>query len=358
MKNPSFVAGFHATDESPQEYRHLTGDIHTSRLALGAGPLGITGYGVEMSDPVEFVVASIRDFHVNYIDTAPWYGQGRSEETLGRCLKDVPRKAYFLATKVGRYDLDLKTRFNFSGKKTLESVEKSLELLKIGYIDVIQIHDCEFSLDDYKMILEECLPALQELKEQGKVRYIGITGYPLEMFEQLIPRSPIKIDTILSYCKLSIHDDSLAKFVEKHQSSFLKDVGIVSASALSMGLLTQNGPQDWHPAALELKVVAKKAAEIAAAKGCNMARLAIRFSVERQTVNSTCLIGARTLDEIKMNFDNTPLSELENTVLDEIIELFQKSSAKPSWEGTEVAQYKKFMETGKTDENDTSAKFT
>ena len=183
MKNPNFVEGFHKSEDSPQEYKHLVGDIHTSRLSLGAGPLGISGYGVELTDPVEWVTSCIRDYQINYIDTAPWYGQGKSEERLGMCLKDIPRKAYNIATKVGRYDLDLKTRFNFSREKTLESVETSLKLLGLDYIDVIQVHDCEFSLDNYKMIIEECLPALEELKKQGKVRFIGITGYPLSMFK-------------------------------------------------------------------------------------------------------------------------------------------------------------------------------
>lgn len=77
---------------------------------------------------------------VNYIDTAPWYGQGQSEECLGQILKDVPRSAYYIATKVGRYCTDYKNMFDFSAKRTRESVERSLELLGLEYVDVIQVN--------------------------------------------------------------------------------------------------------------------------------------------------------------------------------------------------------------------------
>lgn len=77
---------------------------------------------------------------INYIDTAPFYGQGCSEEVLGRALKDVPRSAYYLATKVGRYENTYEGMFDFSAKKTRASIEKSLELLGLEYVDVIQVH--------------------------------------------------------------------------------------------------------------------------------------------------------------------------------------------------------------------------
>lgn len=76
---------------------------------------------------------------INYIDTAPYYGQGRSEEVLGMALKDLPRSAYYVATKVGRYNSTYEGMFDFSAKKTRESVEKSLQLLGLDYVDIIQV---------------------------------------------------------------------------------------------------------------------------------------------------------------------------------------------------------------------------
>ena len=76
---------------------------------------------------------------INYIDTAPWYGQGRSEEVLGAALADVPRQAYYLATKVGRYDLQTAGMFDFSAERVRRSVMESLARLRLDYIDVIQV---------------------------------------------------------------------------------------------------------------------------------------------------------------------------------------------------------------------------
>eukprot|EP00971_Amphidinium_carterae_P096582 1911594-Amphidinium_carterae.1 len=75
---------------------------------------------------------------VNYIDTAVWYGQGRSEELLGKALKSVPRHAYYIATKACRYDPDVLKQFDFSADRTLRSVDESLARLGLDYVDVIQ----------------------------------------------------------------------------------------------------------------------------------------------------------------------------------------------------------------------------
>lgn len=95
---------------------------------------------------------------INYIDTAPYYGQGRAEEVLGMALKTVPRKAYYIATKVGRYEKDLVNRFDFSAKRTRESVEKSLKLLGIEYVDIIQVsHSYMIMLCDNNYVVTEVL---------------------------------------------------------------------------------------------------------------------------------------------------------------------------------------------------------
>lgn len=94
---------------------------------------------------------------INFIDTAPWYGQRKSEEILGRALKDVPRKAYYIATKIGRYEVDVENMFDFSAKKTRESVEKSLELLGIETIDVIQVFAHIMSLPKALRFISKCL---------------------------------------------------------------------------------------------------------------------------------------------------------------------------------------------------------
>lgn len=100
--------------------------------------------------------------------------------------------------------------------------------------------------------MNETIPALQKLKEAGKIRFIGITGLPLGIFTYVLDHVPPgTVDVILSYCHYSINDSTLEDLVPYLKS---KGVGIISASPLSMGLLTELGPPDWHPASAEIKV--------------------------------------------------------------------------------------------------------
>lgn len=103
-----------------------------------------------------------------------------------------------------------------------------------------------------KQIVNETIPALQKLKNSGKTRYIGITGLPLRIYTYVLDRVPPgSLDVILSYCHYSINDSTLGDIIPYLKS---KGVGIVSASPLAMGLLTESGPPEWHPASPELKV--------------------------------------------------------------------------------------------------------
>lgn len=130
---------------------------------------------------------------MNYIDTAPYYGQGRSEKILGKALKDVPREAYYIATKIGRYGPDIKDQFDFSAKKTKESIDVSLGYLGLDYVDIIQIHDVEFA-ENLDIIVNEALPACEEIVKQGKAKFIGYSGYPLNVLKKLLERVPDRFD--------------------------------------------------------------------------------------------------------------------------------------------------------------------
>ena len=101
-------------------------------------------------------------------------------------------------------------------------------------------------------IVNETIPALVKLKEAGKIRFIGITGLPLGIFTYVLDRVPPgTVDVILSYCHYSINDSTLEDLIPYLKS---KGVGVISASPLAMGLLTESGPPEWHPASPALKV--------------------------------------------------------------------------------------------------------
>ena len=137
---------------------------------------------------------------MNYIDTSPGYGEGKSEEVLGQALRRVPRHAYYIATKVGRYGADWKNAFDFSEERILAEFDKSLQRLQLTYVDLIQIHDFEFCQDPEK-IAKLTLPVLEKIVKSGKARYIGITGYPLEEFHKVLDATETKVDTVLSYAR-------------------------------------------------------------------------------------------------------------------------------------------------------------
>ncbi|RXG67440.1 L-galactose dehydrogenase, partial [Armadillidium vulgare] len=169
-------------------------------------------------------------------------------------LKDIPRKAYYIATKVGRYTWNVHDQFDFSAEKTRQSFHRSLQLLGLDYVDV---HDVEYA-ENLDQIINETLPALQKFVDEGKARYIGITGYVLNSLKEVLERSKVNIDCVLTYARYTLIDDGLAEYVPFFQK---KGVGIINAASLAMGLLTFGGPSKWHPTTPEIREAAKKAAE-------------------------------------------------------------------------------------------------
>src|SRR5690606_18520685 len=109
---------------------------------------------------------------------SPYYGRTLAEERLGRALEGV-RERVILATKAGRYGKDYPAGFDFSAARIARSVEESLARLRTDRIDVYQLHDIEYA--HREQIIDESLPAMRRLVEQGKVRYVGITSYALHL---------------------------------------------------------------------------------------------------------------------------------------------------------------------------------
>jgi L-galactose dehydrogenase len=272
------------------EYRTLgkTG-LQVSALGLGGASLGGVYGPVDEAAAIRAVHTAF-DLGVNYVDTSPYYGLTRAEEMLGKALKEIARDRYFLATKVGRYGVD---DFDFSAARTRASVEESLRRLGVDYVDVIQAHDIEFgSLDQ---VVEETLPALREIQRQGKARFIGITGFPLKVFRTVLDRTGA--DTILTYCHYTLWDTSAAQLLPYLEA---KRMGAINASALGMGLLSNHGPQPWHPASEVIKTTCARAVAHARARGADAATLAVQFAVAEARFHTT-LVGTASAEEIERN---------------------------------------------------------
>lgn len=258
-------------------------------LGFGAATLG-GSYGPMALSEAERAVHAALAAGMNFFDTSPYYGRSESERALGHCLRGVPRTRYILASKVGRYG---DQEFDFTAARVTASVDESLARLGTDHLDLLQCHDIEFW--PLQRIIDETLPALQRLKHSGKVRAIGITGYPLKIFRTVLAQA--KVDCILSYCHHTLLDDTLAGAVPWLQQ---QGVGILNASPLSMGLLSSKGPPPWHPAPQAMKDVCRQAARMCAAAGGDLGRLALQVSLTLPSIAST-FVGIGSQAELEAN---------------------------------------------------------
>jgi L-galactose dehydrogenase len=298
------------------EYRNLgsTG-MEVSLLSFGASSLGGIFREVKLDDCVETVKAAL-DGGINFIDVAPAYGETLAEINLGKALVDIPRDQYYLATKIGAFS-EPKGDYDYSAGRTERSLHESLKRLKVDYVDLVQCHDIEFA--DPDQIVEETLPALHRLKSQGLVRFIGITGLPLKVFPSILDRVDRgTVDTILSFCRYELNDDSLGDLIPYLKE---KGVGIINASPTGMGLLTNRGVPPWHPAGQAIIEGCKKAVDYCAAKGLDIVKLAVQYSCSHPDV-ATTLVSTTRPNNIRDNiaFLQEPIDE---DLLSELLEVLK-----------------------------------
>lgn len=316
---PTFVEGFHYEDQVRRmEYRQL-GKTHmtVSKISIGGGTLCDMIYGILDFDEAKRTVIEGLRRGINYIDTAVYYGQGQSELNIGKILKDVPRKAYYIATKTCRYERTGPNQFDFGYERTMKSIGESMERLGVDYIDLYQLHDVEFA-DDIDEVIKGAFKACLELKEKGKIRAIGINGYPLSVLKDGICKGDGKFDTVLTYSRYVLTDNSLLDYLP-----FFNDmnIGVICAAVQAMGLLTNNGPPAWHPAKDELKAIAAEASNICKSNGIQLGKLAAYHSLNIPGNVGTFLMGMEKMDYLNDNmsacFDG--LNEKEMEIYKELI---------------------------------------
>ncbi len=269
------------------EFRTLgnTG-IELSALSFGASSLGQEFRQIDIQDALRAVRVAL-DLGINFIDTSPFYGRGMSEVLLGIALRDVPRESYYLGTKLGRYDVN---HFDFSPRRVIESVDVSLHRMGVDYLDIVLCHDIEFV--DMDQIVEETLPALLKLQHQGKVRFVGISGYPMKIFRYILDRFPL--DVILSYNHYTLQNTMLADLVPYLRE---KRAGIMNAAPFSARLLTNAPLPLWHKSTAEVRQVCRQAAEHCQSKGVDIAQLALQFSMEHPDL-TTCITGSASPERV------------------------------------------------------------
>jgi L-galactose dehydrogenase len=258
-------------------------DLNLSLIGFGGAPLGGVFGNIDPGEGMRAVHLAV-DSGINFFDTSPYYGTTLAETRLGEALAGK-RERIILATKCGRYGM---ADFDFSAKRVIASMDESLRRLQTDYIDLFQVHDLEFG--DAQQIIDETLPALRQLQQQGKARYIGITGYPPKLLRRIAEAAPV--DSILTYCHYNLMntemDGVLTAFARE------RGIGLINASPLHMGILTEHGPQEWHPAPPAVREAGRKAAEFCRSHGADISDVGLRFSLGHSYVSSTLAGMANT----------------------------------------------------------------
>jgi len=282
------------------EYRDLgrTG-LKLPVLSFGASSLGQEFRPVDINEALRAVRVAL-DLDMNFIDTSPFYGRGMSEVLLGVALRGVPRDRYILGSKLGRYDTH---HFDFSAKRVVESVDVSLHRMGVEHLDIMLCHDIEFV--EMAQIVNETLPALRKVQGQGKVRFIGVSGYPMKMFRYILDRAPL--DVMLSYNHYTLQNTMLADLVPYLKQ---KGVGIMNAAPFSARLLTNAPLPPWHKATPEVRALCRKAAEHCRKKGVDIAQLALQFSIQHPDM-TTCVTGSADPGRVAqwVEWANKPLDQ-------------------------------------------------
>jgi len=243
--------------------------IEVSTIGFGAATLGDV-YGVTTVEDGRSAVHHAIDCGINLFDVSPYYG-------------------ITLATKCGRYGF---SDFDFSAAAVTRGLEDSLRRLRTDYVDLLQIHDVEFGSID--QIIHETLPALRVLQEQGKARFIGVTGYWPALLARIAAATPV--DTVLNYCHWNLLMDDMDR--ELTPLAAQQGFGLMNASPLHMGLLSGAGGPEWHPAPQQVKQVATAIGELCLLQhGVSPATLGLSVCLRHPAVAST-FIGIRSVAQV------------------------------------------------------------
>lgn len=200
----------------------------------------------------------------------------------------------------------MQDKFDYSPAHIRESVERSLARLHTHYVDILYLHDVEF------VSSAEAVVALREmfkLKEEGKVHYVGMSGYPVDYLFALAKFVKKELghplDLILSYCNLTLQNNLLSDYVAKFQDP-VNGAGIkyvLTASPISMGLIRAQDLPSFHPAPKKMKEVLNEAAAYTQTQGVDLADLAVRYALRNwhddSGKNRPYVYGLSTIREVE-----------------------------------------------------------
>ncbi len=230
---------------------------------------------------------------INYFDTAPLYGQGRSEETLGHALKGIT-EPYYLATKVGYFP----EPFDYTRDTVWRGFEASLKRLQRDSVDLIQIHESEQAGWDGVFGKGRTLEALLEIQEQGLATHIGLTGSNLELMRDILNEADVFV-SVITFLKYDMLVQEAQKILAPTTAA--RDVALICASPLHAGLLGSK-KERWTDQGRFTELFDKLASleELLADQTESIASLGLRYLLSDPHVN-LILSGVADLDELAVS---------------------------------------------------------
>lgn len=263
-------------------------DMAVSAVSFGTAPLGGIFGAFDEHDGLAAVNRAL-DHGINLFDSAPYYGLGAAEERLGRALGRCRGEVY-ISTKAGRYG---DAEFDFTPSRIRQGVHASLKALNTDYVDILQLHDVDYG--DLDEIFVDAYAELVRLRDEGKCRYIGMTGYPLKTLGRAVMET--ELDVVLNYAHFTLLNLQLAD--ELLPLCEARGVGLINAAAVSLGMLTERGPAIDVLAGQDIRDAAERARQVCRDQNVNVAYLANQFSIQRSGA-ATTVIGTVRREHLDM----------------------------------------------------------
>ncbi len=258
-----------------------------SELKVSAIGFGCMSLGRDLPLNAQIIDRAI-DLGINYFDTADLYDKGFNEETVGTLLGGK-RGQVIIATKVGNQWRDDGSGWDWNPRKEyiLSAADNSLRRLKTDYIDLYQLHGG--TLEDP---VDEVIEAFERLKQQGKIRYYGISSIRPNVIREYVRRSDI-VSVMMQY----------SLFDRRPEESCLdlllsNNIGVLARGSLAQGLLV-NKPVKSYLTFNEKEVeTAAKAVRFAGGERRSSTQTALRFVLQQPAVTAA-VVGIRTLAQLE-----------------------------------------------------------
>jgi D-threo-aldose 1-dehydrogenase len=286
--------------------------VRVSRLSLGTAALGNL-YSAVPADEATRVVHAALAAGLSYVDTAPHYGAGRAERRLGAALRDVPRSAYVLSTKVGRLlrprredepaddagfvaEPPYRRVWDFTADGIRRSVEQSLTRLGTDRVDVLYLHDPDKHEEE---VYRTGYPALAALREQGVVGAIGAGMNQAAMLTRFVAR--LDLDVVLLAGRYTLLEQG--GLDELLPACAERGVGVIIGGPFNSGVLADPRPgsrYDYAPAPASRLRRAAALRDACAEHGTPVTAAALQFPLAHPAVRSV-LTGPRSVAELTAN---------------------------------------------------------